>query len=95
MKTITVSSDVLQQALRALELTYNVTGNHCDSQWQAIVALREALVPGPRYGASERFAKWFNSENFDGLPAVEIASLGFDAGHAFWHKEISGEVVDH
>ena len=33
-----------QQALEALELTYSVTTAHCDTQWVAITALRDALA---------------------------------------------------
>jgi hypothetical protein len=52
-----------------------------------IDAALEQPEPGPRNGARDRFEKWFASENFVGLDIVEIASLGFDAGHAFWHQK--------
>jgi len=42
-------------------------------------------VTGPQGGAKARFEEWFASEDLEGLPAREIASLGFDAGHAFEH----------
>lgn len=42
---------------------------------------------GPAGTAKEAFDKWATSENFEGLGAMEIASLGFDAGHSFWHAE--------
>lgn len=42
-------------------------------------------VTGPQGGAKARFEEWFASEDLDGLPTLEIASLGFDAGHAFVH----------
>ena len=35
--------EAAQQALEALELTYNVTSVHCDTQWNTITALRAAL----------------------------------------------------
>lgn len=44
------------------------------------------LVIGPRNSAPQRFKEWFTSENFQGLSTEEIASLAFDAGHAFWHE---------
>ena len=40
---ITVDEKVLLQALEALELTYSVTTEHCDTQWAAITALRAVL----------------------------------------------------
>jgi len=46
-----------------------------------------AIVPvvGPEGGAAKRFDEWFAAEDLTGLTIKEVASLGFDAGHAFWH----------
>jgi hypothetical protein len=46
------------------------------------------VVVGPRGGALKRFNEWFEGENFVGMTAREIASLGFDAGHTFWHETV-------
>jgi hypothetical protein len=42
-----------QQALEALELTYSVTSDHCDTQWKAIAALRAALEQREPLGPGE------------------------------------------
>lgn len=47
---------------------------------------QRAITVGPVGSAKARFAEWLQTENLDGLPTVEIASLAFDAGHSFWHE---------
>lgn len=43
---------------------------------------------GKQGEAKARFEQWVADQDFTGMPASEIASLGFDAGHLFWHAQI-------
>lgn len=52
---------------------------------RAPLIVREIHI-GARHSAPARFEQWFNEQDFRGATVKEIASLGFDAGHAFWHE---------
>lgn len=44
-------------------------------------------VYGLRGEAAKRFDDWWYDQALAGCSFREVASLGFDAGHAFWHEQ--------
>lgn len=45
---------------------------------------------GPRMSAARHFQVWYelNKHSFRCMSAKEVASLAFDAGHAFHHEDV-------